>query len=292
MTAVALASQQDKRWGINSRVVAAGSQFYVFTPSLLDGAQFQPKAISYYFQSGGTWVGPTLLMQFASPENNSPSGTTPIYYAPLIDASGNASGTWAVTYQFKNGGYNNVAVCTNNPSGCYVINPNTDDEFMNGVSVGPEGGIWTSYLTYSSVSSRQLPLYHQTIYLKPGQGTAGALGATGNYNVDPTSWYSINTADRCSAPCLAAGDYARIASNPYLGLDSPYIDRSPISGNNDLFQIFAFDPQGSAPKNTFTPKPVYYPIGSDLRSLGTPNPPETLGIAPEQRRKMPGKNGH
>ncbi len=101
------------------------------------------------------------------------------------------------------------------------------------------------------------------------------------------------SADRCglSITCRAAGDYARIASNAYLGVDSPYIDRSPFSGNNDLFQIFGFDPQGSAPKNTFTPKPVYYPMGSDLRSLGTANPPESLGVAPEQRRKIPGKNG-
>jgi hypothetical protein len=186
------------------------------------------------------------------------------------------------------GGYNQVMVC--NAQGCWYVNPATDDEFMNGVSVGPEGGLWVSYLTYSSVTSRQLPLYHQTIYLPP---TGGVLGATGDYNVDPTSWYPDNTADRCLPinGCYAMGDYARIGSNSYQGnpgVGSPYLSRS--GSIIDMFQIFGLDPQGQRPKNTFTPVPIHYPLGSDLRGIGKPNPPETLGVAPEKRRKMPGRN--
>ena len=100
-------------------------------------------------------------------------------------------------------------------------------------------------------------------------------------------------ADRCGSLCYAMGDYARIGSNSYLGVDSPYLSRMLNPDGStiiDMFQIFAFDPQGQPPKNTFTPVPIHYPLGSDLRALGKPNPPETLGIAPEKRRKVPGRN--
>ena len=85
------------------------------------------------------------------------------------------------------------------------------------------------------------------------------------------------------------GDYARIGTNGYPGAGSPYVKSS--GPGNDLFQIFAFDPQGAAPKNAFKPSPIYYPIGTDLRGSGKPVPPESLGIAPEKRRKLPGLNG-
>jgi hypothetical protein len=179
-----------------------------------------------------------------------------------------------------------VVVCRNNPSECVSINPANDDEFMNGVTVGPEGGIWSHTFTYRPLNTRQLPLYHQTIYLPPG---GGALGATGDYAVEPTSWSSNTSNDRCVQTCFAMGDYARIGSNNYPGVGSPYVKSS--GSGNDLFQVFAFDPQDPAPKNTFTPLPIYYALGADVRHLGRPVPPESLGIAPEKRRKLPGLNG-
>jgi len=285
--------QGDQRWGINSRVVAAGTHFLVFTPSLQsDKQQFQPHAVSYYFENGGTWSGPSMLMSFPAPMNNSPStySNKYIYYAPLIDASGNAAGKWAVTFQINSGGYNNVNVCTgvnNSASGCISINPASDDEFMNGVSVDPNGGVWVSYLTYSTVVTRQTPLYHQTIYF-PAAG--GALGATGDYDVDPTSWWSDTAQYRCGVTCWAAGDYARIGSNGYLAADSPYVKQDGPPGYSGLFQIFATDPQAAAPPNTFTPRPIAYPPGTVLQASSVPNPAWTLGIRPEdpKRRKMPG----
>jgi len=288
---VASPNPGDQRWGINSRVVAAGNHFLVFTPSLQPGVRFQPTAVSYYFESGGSWSGPSLLMSFSAPMNNSPTtyNGNSIYYAPLIDASGNSSGKWAVTFQMNWAGYNNVNVCTgiyNSPSGCTTINPAYDDEFMNGVSVDPNGGVWLSYLTYSTLFSRQVPLYHQTIYF-PVAG--GVLGATGDYNVAPTSWYLDRAQFRCGPSCWAEGDYARIGSNAYLGVDSPYVKQAPPYSCG-LFQIFASDPQGATPPNTFTPHPVYYPPGAVLQGSAGPNPASTLGIPPEdpKRRKVPG----
>jgi len=135
------------------------------------------------------------------------------------------------------------------------------------------------------------------------------MGATSDYHVDPSLWSQDTDADRCdpftdangnSVACLASGDYARIAANDYLGLDSPYVTNSKCLDDvlrtncvsDDLFQVFAFDPHGTPPNNTFTPNLVYYPKGTDLRSHGKPNPPGTKGIAPERRRRMPGQNGH
>ena len=302
----------EDRWGIGSRVAAAGSQFLVFTPHLQGGNQFQPQELYYYYEtSPGVWYGTPgpyggkFLSSFEAPLNNtsySPpvrNSVTDIFYSPLLDASGNDAGTWAVTYQFKNGDYNNVAVCTNNPMGCYEINAATDDEFMNAVSVDPNGGVWISYLTYSSLTSRQLPLYHQTIYYKPGgtaqdwSGTTWAMGATGDANVDPSVWVQDNTADRCTLYCYAEGDYARISTNAYLGVDSPYVNSSGCQDEvkktnctgNDLWQIFAFDPKGTPPANAFHPKTIYHPIGGDLGLKGKPNPPGSRGVAPERRGK-------
>lgn len=76
---VAPPQPSDQRWGINSRVVAAGNHFLVFTPSLNAGAQFRPYAVSYYYEDSGTWSAPTLLFSFSSPLSNSP-GTYLGYY--------------------------------------------------------------------------------------------------------------------------------------------------------------------------------------------------------------------
>ncbi len=323
-------SSKEARWGIGSRLVAAGDHFYVFTPALLEGAQFQPTDLSYYEEnSSGVWSGNSsglngstalpLPTPFNAPLNNAqPSnGKAPIYYAPLLDASGNnESGTWAVTFQGRPDGvpYNNAFVCTNrsyprhlDPVNCFAVNQALDDQFLNGVSVDSSGGIWVSYLTYSGVGYTAgtvgpLPLYHQTIYLKPDGNT---LGVTGDYNVDPTLWRRDTSADRCQdlnspLPCLMMGDYARIGANNYFGLDSPYVNSSKCLDEvrkiacvgEDIFQIFAFDPKGSPPSNTFVPNLTYYPKVNGPRGKGKPNPPGTTGVAPEKRRKMPGKNGH
>jgi hypothetical protein len=159
-----------------------------------------------------------------------------------------------------------------NPVNCFAVNQAQDEEFLNGVSVNSSGGIWVSYLTYSGTgytpaTRGPLPLDHQTIYLKPA---GGALGVIGDYNVDPTLWRRDTTAERSALPadpnnnpfpCVVMGDYARIGTNDLLGLDSPYVNSSncldealkAACKDEDLFQIFAFDPTGSPPPRPSLP---------------------------------------
>lgn len=298
---VASGNADTSRWGINARVVAAGSYFYIFLPALATGSQFAPLAVYYYMENGaGSWSGWNLVrdFSFSVPDNNSsyyPQMQGYIYYAPLIDASGSSSGTWAVSFQEKTGGgggYNNVWVCTNT-RGCGAVNDYSSVEFMNGVNVDTLGGTWISYLLFPQPS--QTPLYHQTIYI-PAPGTvcgSGSCGTTGDSSVDPGSWLSLGGADRCglTGNCFAMGDYARIGSNgPNLGLDAPYV-KYDSSFQSRLFQLFYQDPQGPPPpQNTFTPKQAFFPLGAREQIGGTPRPGYALGVAPEKRRKMPGFN--
>lgn len=305
------------RWGINGRVVAAGSRFYIFLPALLQGYQFAPLAVYNYVENGGgSWSGPYLIRDFSGnpPDNNSQYfSQLPgyLYYAPLIDASGNASGTWAVTFQAKTDGinslpYNNTWVCAST-RGCGLANEYAGGpEFSNGVSVDTLGGTWISHIFFLDYPTNLSALYHQTIYFPPpgtncGNGTA--CGANGATNVNPTSWAAPSVPpgaqpDRCqdaSTNCLGIGDYARVGtnggspSNNSLWLDAPYVNFDP-NHQGELFQLFYIDPQGPAPPNTFTVNPVFYPLGGEDLAIGKPRPSYALGVPPERRRKMPGFN--
>lgn len=292
------------RWGINARVVAAGNQFFVFLPELAAGSEFQPLAVYYYAETSTGWTlnGPIIDFSLHPPLNNTPSGElpTPVYYAPLIDASGSDSGTWAVSFQARTGGsyqYNNVYECSGTATtsnGCWAVNAWPVDQFMNGVNVDWMGGVWVSYLGFSA--NYQYKLLHQVQYFPPG-GVCGSYawcGTTGDSNVDPRSWTLDSQADRCGSSCYAMGDYARIGSNggnptdSSLGISAPYVNFS--SAAKQLFQVFYYDPPGTMSRNSFVPNAIYYPPGTTLPGPSTPNPPETLGIAPELRRKPPGFN--
>ncbi len=297
------------RWGITGRVVGAGNQFYVFLSMLAPGAQFAPLAVYYYAENGGAWSLQPVIMNFQNnpPLNNNvncisaldsnscnPPTNGYIYYAPLIDANGNDSGKWSVTFQARTGGggqYNNVYECSGTgmvQNGCYAPNVFSADEYLNAVSVGPEGGIWISLLTFSGVNYPNLQ--HEMLYLPPGQGW---LGTAGYYNINERSWPQDNSQDRCTVLCYAMGDYARIASNPYVAVDAPFTDfQQNPSYIPQLFQLFYQDPQGTVPSSAFKPNPIYYPPGTILSGPSVPNPTQARGIAPELRVKMPGFNRH
>jgi len=263
--------------GAQSRVVATNSQFYAFVPTLSSNL---PTAV-YLYQSadGVNWSGASTLATFAPPLNNTPSGISPtVFYAPLLAASGYTNGLWAMAIQINFGGFNNVYICTSD-RGCGVVNGAADDQFLASVSVSGDAGYWISYLTYSTLNTRQLPLITQAIYFPAG---AGAIGATTNTGIDPTSW--IFRTDRCSGGCYAAGDYNTVASNPYASATTPFVTRT--SRQSDLFQSFVQDPQAQANVPNFKPNFIPFPKGADLHVNAVPFPlgePAATGLAPEKK---------
>jgi hypothetical protein len=261
-------------FGARSRVVATNNILHAFVPTL--NSNFQPTAINRWQSSDGrTWTGPNSVATFSAPSNNSPPGTTQIFYATLLAAQGYTSGLWSVAFQINNAGFNNVEICTSN-RGCGIVNPYGTDEFLAGTSVSGDGGYWVSYYAYSS-APRTLPLITQAIYFPPGKA---GIGATTNTGIDPTSWFLTGASRaRCpNNPCYAAGDFQTVASNPYAGASTPFVKQS--SHINDLFQSFVQDPQGPATDQTFVPNTIWVPLGSDVSYLGAGSGPEQPGLAP------------
>jgi hypothetical protein len=266
-------------------VVATDFSFHTFIPTL-DSNNLPTLVRRYQSSDGVNWTGPSSIgmESFGEPLNETPgSPPTVLYYAPLLVASGYTNGRWSVAFQAKNGNFNNVVLCTSD-WGCIFPNAATDDEFLVGTSVSGDNAYWTAYLTYSTLDTRQLPLISQAIYFPAGQP---AVGATTYPNIDPTGW--TTTLPRCpDAPgCHAAGDFATIASNPFASASTPFISRSSdpnrSSHPNDLFQSFVQDPPAPANVPNFKPNVIRIPYGSDIRSLGTPNPPGMRGINPARR---------
>ncbi len=264
--------------GAQSRVVATDNQFYTFAPRL--NSSNLPIAVDLYQSAdGANWSSPTTLATFESPLNNTPSSVSPtLYYAPLLAAAGYTNGLWAMAIQINFSQYNNVYMCTSD-RGCGVVNGAADDQFLAGVSVSADGGYWISYLTYSTLNTRQLPLITQAIYFPAG---AGAIGATTSTGIDPTSWFF--RPDRCLSSCYAAGDFNTVASNPYAAATTPFIKAS--SHQSDLFQIFTQDPQTQPNAQNFKPNFIPFPKGADLRGHAVPFPPgepAAIGLAPEKK---------
>ena len=260
-------------FGARSRVVATSNVFEAFVPTL--NASWEPTQINRWQSSNGTsWSGPNLLANFGAPNNNSPPGTTQIFYAPLLAAQGYTNGLWTVAFQINNGGFNNAEICTSD-RGCGIVNSVGSDQFLVGSSVSGDSGYWVSYYTYTS-APRTLPLITQAIYFPPGKA---GIGATTNTGIDPTSWLLTSPSiARCpNTSCYAAGDFQTVASNPYASASTPFIKQS--SHHNDLFQSFIEDPQGTSAA-AFVPNTIWFPLGADVSSLA--------GAGPEQPGMPPG----
>ncbi len=269
-------------FGARSRVVATNNVFHAFVPTL--NSNFQPTAINRWQSSDGrNWTGPSSIATFSAPSNNSPPGTTQIFYATLLAAQGYTNGLWSVAFQVNNGGFNNVEICTPD-RGCGVVNPYGTDEFLAGTSVSGDSGYWVSYYTYTS-APRTLPLITKAIYFPHGQAGIGAVTNTG---IDPTSWFlTAPSIARCpSTSCYAAGDFQTVASNPYAGASTPFIKQS--SHIDDLFQSFLQDPQEPDPGTTFVPNTMWFPLGTDVSYLAAGAGPEQPGLPPGLTRGAPG----
>ena len=271
-----------------SRTVAAGSEFLTFVPIPSSSNQNIPVGIQLYTSTNGiSWtLTKNPLISFAAAMNNSPGTysngqyTGPIYYTSEIDAHGYTNGNWSVVAQMNNtiGGqpYNNIVMCTSLFGGaCYVINSAQDDEFLASTDVSGDGGVWVSYVTYSTLQTRQLPLITQSIYRPPSGST---LGLTTYADLNPTYWQFDYPNDRCTVSCFDGGDYWRMAANPYTGASAPFLlqQTSPLDA---VWQVFLEDPPSPLVPGSFTPTVLEVPFGSDLSSLGTAAlPPGTAGL--------------
>jgi hypothetical protein len=268
-------------------VVAAGSVFEAFIPTLtMQDNSFLPTLIQRYQSSDGlNWSAPTSIGMgsFGAPTNNSPQLNTPsgpiwLFYAPLLAAAGYTNGLWSVAFQANQSGWNNVILCTSD-RGCSFVNYANDDEFLAGTSVSGDSAYWVSYLAYSTLDTRQLPLISQSLYFPPGQSPIWL-----NYSgVDPTGWTS-SLSGRCPGVigCLGAGDFATIASNPYAGASTPFVMHS-ASQKSVLFQNFLQDPPAPPDFKGTRPNVVPIPYGADISALGKPVPFEAWGLDPAKR---------
>ena len=265
-------------YGAGSRVVATNNLFHAFVPTL--NSSFLPTAVGRYQSSDGTsWPVRYPVATFVAPSNNSPAGTTQIYYATLLAAQGYTNGLWVTAFQINNGGFNNAYMCTSN-RGCGIVNSYGSDQFLVGASVSGDSGFWVSYYTYSS-APRTLPLSTQAIYYAPGKA---GVGATTNTGIQPTSWYY--SANRCPGEyCYGAGDFQTVASNPYASASTPFIKQS--SDPDDLFQSFVEDPQESPGTGSFVPNTIWFPLGADVSYLGIATGSEEPALPPGLTRGTP-----
>jgi hypothetical protein len=270
--------------GAQSRVAAAGGVFEAFVPIL--NTQGLPTEVDRYESTDAVnWAGPSVVMGFGAPLNSAqPSGSNrPIFYAPLLSAAGYTDGRWVVGFQVNNGGWNNLEICTSD-RGCGLVNAAADDEFLAGVSASADG-YWATYTTYSTLNNRSLPLITQAIYFPTGQGP---IGATTNSNIDPTSWAVAGVPGqspppRCaSTECYAAGDFNTPSSNPFAGSNTTFVQTS--SRQNDLFQSFQEDPQGTPNVHNFKPNFVPHRSGTNLVSHALPIPAGSEALSPRIAR--------
>lgn len=238
--------------GYLSRLVATNNKFETFVPMLNDFPV--PTGIQRYESTNGTsWTltQPSPLLSFAAPLDQSPGSYAnpgnpsinwPIFYAPFIEAHGYTDGNWsvvaAVNVSVGGSPYNNVIMCTSMWGACYLVNSTTDDEFLASTSMSGDGGVWVSYVAYSTLQTRQLPLITQSIYF-PASG--GAVGGTTYSGIDPT-WWKVD-GGLCIGPCFNGGAYWKMSSNPYMGASAPFIvqDAAPL---NAVWQAFVQDPPG------------------------------------------------
>ena len=261
---------------MQSRVVAAGTSFDVFVPTL--NGNNVPTTINRYESSDGVnWSGPSLIMTFGAPLNSAqPSGSSyPIFYAPLLSAAGFTDGRWIVGWQENVNSWNNVEICTSD-RGCGTVNQAADDQFLAGVSVNADG-YWVAYHAYPNLNDRALPLITQVIYF-PTFGSA--VGATTNTGINPTAWIldGVVGPSRCTTgPCYGGGDFNTPSSNAFAGSNTTFVGAS--SRQTDLFNSFQEDPQSTANVPNFVPHFVAHAIGADLTPVSGPVPANASDVA-------------
>src|SRR5271166_4078548 len=160
---------------------------------------------TYYLKraqsSGGTsWsIVPTPLDTYTAPALDSPTQIVNgryIFYATNPDAAAASGLGWVVVYpaaRSDNPTINNVKYCAET-LGCTTISyPN--DLFLQGITTSSSGDLWLNLFTYSSPTSRTVPLKEIATYR-----TVSGSYLTGFVNpsqgIDPTSWATI-TGTRC-----------------------------------------------------------------------------------------------
>ncbi len=104
--------------------------------------------------------------------------------------------------------------------------------------------------------------------------------------------FCLQFQNRCGPQlCFAAGDYSRMASGTWGWASAPYVRQQEISIVvwNRLGQSFSVDPpEDERASYQYVPNFVPYPLGSVLRSPGTP-PPRTIGGDPALRHSPEGR---
>jgi hypothetical protein len=287
--------------GHKSRVVATSNLFEAFIQ--ISDQSLNPVGIDRWESSDGiSWAFAGSINGFAAPLNRSPQNyistataacpdpnqpcnctdsgcaipSNPcrrIGYSPAIDAKGFTNGLWVVGVPINNGGFNNIYICTSN-RGCGIVNAAQDDQFMFAVSVSGDNGYWVSYLTYSTLQTRNLPLIQQNIYFPSGQAP---IGATTYTNIDPRAWAVECPNAICGTnSCFLMGDYNGMSSNPYAASSSQFARK--VGTSSELTQVFAIDPPQKPNVENFKPNFIPYPMGANLTSLGTPLAPDTSAI--------------
>lgn len=288
-----------------SRVIATDTMFHVFTPKRGD-ANLVDRIERRQSSNGTDWSAPEELMQtsltFPDGWKSLPASTVSpvgfpappvedrLYYAgEQLDARGAPNGHWIVGFQTRlqepgrtncndpNWCYQQVWMCTP-ASGCQLVNRATADEFLPSVSVSRRDGSnqpdsWVSYLTFHQYGWRILPLIQQAIYYPPGNaiGIGATIHSAANPDIDPLTWRRLLPSNfRCFEAgqyCYAAGDYLGLASNPFAGGLTAFIDRT-ASGFGGVFSTFFQDPPVPAASRAFVPRP--FRLTPDVQRMAHP----------------------
>jgi hypothetical protein len=262
--------------GSRARLIAtSANQFYLFSHTFRQNP-FSPVSVKKYSSSNGTtWsTTGTTLMTYGAPLMIAPSANYcgngvcgSIYYSSFVSAKGYSNGLWTVAFPVNRNGFNNVIMCTSNRA-CFYANGAADDQFLAGTSVSGDGGYWVSWYTYSTLNTRSVPLYRQTILFP---ASAAAVGVTTQYNINPTYWIpDTPTSSRCGqVTCFEAGDWVEIGSNPFAAASSPFVRQDTGFPFTDLAQDFITDPPAPIPGN-FVPNVIPVPVGADISTEAAP----------------------
>ena len=204
--------------------------------------------------NGAGWsIVPTPIDTYTAPAPISPTPIVNgnyIFYATNPDAAAASALGWVVAYpvaRSDNPSVNNVKYCAET-LGCTSISyPN--DLFIQGITTSSSGDVWLNLFTYSSPSSRTVPLKQLAVYrTSAGSYLSGFVNPS--QGVDPTSW-AVYTGGRCTNSsgqhfCYAMGDYDRPGMNPFTAASLPFVGASSTR-ISDLNQIFVQDPATGVP---------------------------------------------
>ncbi|MEZ5401646.1 MAG: hypothetical protein R2729_18375 [Bryobacteraceae bacterium] len=219
-------------FGTGGRIIVSNQQYHVFAPEL--NASNLPVNIVHRTSTNATSWSPgglgTYLLPFSPPKNETDTtdlGERTFFSPSQLAAAGDprVDGRWIVGFQFANGVYNNVAVCSED-RGCGYINTGGADQFLPGVGLSPGGmnpAYWVSYHTI--LGSASVPGYTIDLHgwaLPHLQQPVGKVLETKIYPVGFTT-----RPNRCEfAPCRAPGDFMTMAAQLVPAANSasvPYI---------------------------------------------------------------------